>query len=267
MSFARNEDVLAIVTGATGGIGREICRRLAQDGFDIVAQYHKNVDAARALQNDISNQGRRCRIVQANLSTSSGVDEVCAAIDDELKYANGSSLKLLVNNAAKLLGPSFATATYEQFDQYFAVNTRAPFFLSQRVSERLSSGASIVNISSASAHLSSPGDIVYAMSKSAVESMTRNMAEAVSARSIRVNAIIPGFTDNGNPAFNDPVALDYMSGFSVLGGVSEPQHIAEAVLFLASDAAARTTGSVLDVSGGSTLGARGTRAHSVRDLL
>lgn len=258
---------LSMVTGATGGIGREICRRLAAAGHNLVAQFHADAEGAQELQEEVDALGRRCRTVAADLSDPAGIDAVCATVDDELLGSGSQGLKALVNNAAKLLGPSFDSATISEFDSYFAVNTRAPFFLAQRLVGTMIPGASIVNISSASAHFSSPGDIVYAMSKSAVESMTRNMAEAVAGRSIRVNAIIPGFTDNGNPAFNNPLALEYMSSFSVLGGVSTPGHIAEAVLFLVSDAASRTTGAVLDVSGGSILGARGVRAHSIRDVL
>lgn len=79
--------------------------------------------------------------------------------------------------------------------------------------------------------------------------------------------MVPGFTNNGHSAFTIPEAVRYMSSFAVLGGVASPTHVADAVVFLLSDTAARTTGSILDVSGGSMLGARGPRAHSVRDLL
>ena len=128
-------------------------------------------------------------------------------------------------------------------------------------------GGSIVNISSASAHFSSPGDIIYAMTKAALESFTRNVAEAVADRGIRANVVIPGFTDNGHPAFSDDRVRQYMSSFSVLGGVADPETVAEAVRFLISDRSRRTTGASIDVTGGSTLGARGSRGGSVKDLL
>jgi 3-oxoacyl-[acyl-carrier protein] reductase len=254
---------LLVVTGATGGIGQEICRRAAEAGYDVLAAFHTHASRAEELRREVAERGRRCRTVQADLGDPSGIDVVCAAVAEEAGRADAGGLRGLVNNAARLLGPSFDEATIADFDAYFAVNTRAAFFLSQRLSRLMPPGAGIVNISSANAHFSSPGDIVYAMSKAAIESMTRNMAEAIAGRGLRVNAVIPGFTDNGHPAFADPKVREYMSTFDV----ASPAHVADAVLFLLSDAAARTTGAVLDVSGGSTIGGRGSRAHSVRNLL
>lgn len=258
---------LAVITGATGGIGLEICRVLAGAGYDLVAQFHADIGGARRLEKEIATVGARCRTVAADLRDADGIDAVCVVVDEELRRPGVEGLLALINNAAKLLGPSFESATLADFDAYFAVNTRAPFFLAQQLLPKMVQGASIVNVSSASAHFSSPGDIVYAMSKAAIESMTKHMAEAIADRGVRVNAIVPGFTDNGHPAFHSDDAFAYMSSFSILGGVSKPRHVADAVHFLVSDASARTTGSILDVSGGSTLGARGKRVHSIRDML
>lgn len=266
MSDQRRPTPLLVVTGASGGIGREICRRAAAAGYDVVAQFHTDAASAAELRREVHHLGRACRAVQADLGDPAGIESLLAAVGDEVA-SRAVVLKGLVNNAARLLGPSFDEATIVDFDAYFAVNTRAAFFLSQRLSRTMAPGGAIVNISSANAHFSSPGDIVYAMSKAAVESMTRNMAEAIARRGLRVNAVIPGFTDNGHPAFADPAVREYMSSFAVLGDVASPVHVADAVLFLLSDAAARTTGAVLDVTGGSALGARGPRVHSVRELL
>lgn len=258
---------IAIVTGATGGIGAAICHRLNEDGHHIFAHYNHNLHAARQLQIQIVENGGECSLIRADLATNDGIRTIIDSVDEYLSINPTISLDILVNNAAKLLGPSFDEASPDDFDTYFAVNTKAPFFLAQGLSRRMRHRGAIVNISSASAHFSSPGDIVYAMSKSCLESLTRNMAEAVAGEGIRVNAVVPGFTDNGHPAFHDQAALAYMSKFSVLGGVSETRTIAEAVSFLASSKADRSTGMVLDVSGGSTLGARGHGHSSVKDLL
>ena len=162
----------------------------------------------------------------------------------------------LVNNAAMLVGPAFGTTTLNQFDEYFALNTRAPFFLGQRLSAHMVKGANIVNVSSVATKFSSPGDIVYAMSKATLEAMTFHAAEALAAHGIRINTLMPGFTDNGHEAFRNSKVRDFMSSFSALGGVADPTTIAEAVAFLVSSASARTTGAILDVSGGSALGRR-----------
>ena len=258
---------LAVVTGATGGIGGAAAVALARAGYAVLAHYGTRSDRAEELRGRIVAEGGRCHLVSSDLGTAGGIAPVGAAVDALLAQDPGLELRLLVNNAAKLLGPSFFDATPEAFDEYFAINTRAPLFLAQRLVRSMTAGGSIVNVSSASAHFSSPGDIVYAMSKAAVESLTRNLAEAVASRGIRVNAVIPGFTDNGHPAFGDEAVREYMSSFSVLGGVSDPETVADAIVFLASDAARRTTGALLDVTGGSTLGARGSRSHSVKHLL
>ncbi|HUG49499.1 MAG TPA: SDR family oxidoreductase [Terrimesophilobacter sp.] len=258
---------LAVVTGATGGIGTAICQRLHQDGFGILAQFHTNHAKAETIGQTIREDGGYFKTVSCDLGTPEGVCEVLSTAREVAEQSPGRKIHALVNNAAKLLGPAFDEATIDQFDEYFALNVRAPFFLSQGLSRLMSTGGSIVNISSAGAHFSSPGDIVYAMSKAALESLTRNMAEAIAARGLRVNSVVPGFTDNGHEAFRNVAALEYMSSFSVLGGVSDPSTVAEVVSFLVSDRASRTTGTAVDVSGGSTLGARKRTASSIRHVL
>lgn len=260
-------DSFAVVTGATGGLGREICRAAAIAGYVVVAHYHSNSVGADELVRQIQAIGGRAHCVQADLGTVEGIDALCVFTSDLLDQSLEASVGLLVNNAAILLGPSFGSANPAEFDRYMAVNTRAPFFLSQRLLSVMTPGSSIVNISSANVHFSSPGDIVYSMSKAALESFTRHVAEAAASCGVRVNTVVPGFTDNGHPAFADPTVRKYMSSFAVLGDVSAPKHVAEAVMFLASDAASRSTGITLDVSGGSLLAARGHPERSVKDLV
>lgn len=247
---------LAVVTGASGGIGRAVVRKLIADGFHVLAHYSQNERTAKRLQQEAAHLGGSVFLKRADLYDPEGIQVLVDAVREILNTHRTWRLGALVNNAAKLVGPSFEQATYDQFDDYFALNTRAPFFLTQLLSEQMDAGACIVNVSSAGAHFSSPEDIVYAMSKAAVESLTTNAAEALAPRGIRINAVIPGFTDNGHPVFSNQEVREYMSSFSILGGISDPATVAEAIAFLVSDRAARTTGSLLDVSGGSTLGAR-----------
>lgn len=258
---------LAVVTGATGGIGRAIARVLSADGYGVLAQYATNVAGAEALRAEITGGGGACWLVRADLGSRGGVAGVVEAVDEVLAAHPGLRVGALVNNAGKLLGPGFFQATPEAFEEYFALNVKAPFFLAQQVAARMSSGGSIVNLSSAAAHFSSPGDIVYAMSKAALESLTKNAAQALASEGIRINTVVPGFTDNGHDAFKIPQLREHMSSFAVLGGISEPGTVADAVAFLVSDRAARTTGATLDVSGGSTLGARPSSGLHVKDLI
>lgn len=254
---------LAVVTGATGGIGTQIVSTLVADGFFVVAHYRSNEGKAAEL---LERGDGRCEVVRADLSSEEGIATLVEAVRHR-SSSSGLRISALVNNAAKLLGPSFVDATPESFDEYVAINVKAPLFLTQSLSQEMQAGSSIVNISSASAHIASAGDIVYAMTKGALESLTRNMGEALASRGIRVNAVIPGFTDNGHPAFADDKALAYMSSLSALGGVAAPSAVADAVSFLVSDKSNRTTGATIDVTGGMTLHPRPHRQGSVRDLL
>lgn len=258
---------VVVVTGATGGIGRAICHTLSAEGYVIVAHYRNRHRTARELVRSMRERDRKCYLVAADFAEVDGVARVVAAVDNVLEQNSAYRLWGLVNNAARLLGPSFSEATEEEFDDYFAINLKAPFFLSQRLMARMSPGGGIVNISSASAHFSSPGDIVYSMTKASLESLTKNAAEPLASQGLRVNTIVPGFTDNGHEAFCDHDIRQYMSSFSVLGDVAAPETVAEAVSFLISGRSSRTTGAVLDVSGGSLLAARGSGAQSVATLL
>lgn len=259
-------DKLAVVTGATGGIGAQIVKTLAEDGFYVIAQYRQRREAAQALRSSVIGGSGRCDLIETDLVTTAGVEALVEAV--RLRAATtGLPVVALVNNAAKMLGPSFSEATPDSFDEFMSINTKAPFFLAQSLSADMPPGGSIVNISSASAHISSAGDIVYAMTKAALESLTKNMAEALAPRGIRVNAVVPGFTDNGHPAFEDPRTVAYMSSLSMLGGIAAPAAVADAVSFLVSAKSYRTTGAMLDVTGGMTLHPRPHRKASIQDLL
>lgn len=265
MTGTADDREVVVVTGASGGIGAAICSVLGAEGYEVIAQYRSREDRATELKSQLKAKSVVCHFVQADLASNDGVAEVARCVG-EVIGDDRRRLRGLINNAGVMLSPSFEETSPDVFDLHVAVNVKAPFFLAQRLSTMMQAGSSIVNISSASAHIASAGDIAYAMSKSAVESLTRNMAVALAPRGIRVNAVVPGFTDNGHAAFQNASALGYMGSLSPLGGVGSPQHVADAVAYLLSDKAARTTGALFDVTGGMTLHPRPARG-SVRELL
>ncbi|WP_053387836.1 SDR family NAD(P)-dependent oxidoreductase [Leucobacter japonicus] len=254
---------LALVTGASGGIGSRIAHALAAAGYTLLLQSRAEHSRLRDIERACTAAGVEAFTVRADLSRQSGV----VSVSDRARQlvSDGHELTLIVNNAAALLSPAFALTTPNDFDYFFATNVRAPFFLVQSLFPVMPRGASVVNVSSASAHFSSPGDTAYAMSKAALESFTVQAAETLAERGIRINTVVPGFTDNGYELFQNAEALAYMDTFAVLGGVAHPDDVAQAVVFLASPAARRITGTALDVTGGSTIGARRGHQKSVRE--
>lgn len=263
MTEQKSSRGLALVTGASGGIGSRIAHALAGAGYALLLHSRTQHPRLQDIEHACEAVDVESFTVQADLSTQAGV----VAVSDRAQQlvADGRELTLIVNNAAALLSPEFAQTTPNDFDYFFATNVRAPFFLVQSLVPVMPRGAAIVNVSSASAHFSSPGDTAYAMSKAALESFTMQAAETLAKRGIRINTVVPGFTDNGYELFQNAEALAYMDTFAVLGGVAHPDDVAQAVLFLASPAARRITGTALDVTGGSTIGARRGRQKSVRE--
>lgn len=255
---------IALVTGASGGIGAAICTALSDDGHVVVAQFASNRSRIDAVSDEVDARGGTCIPVQADLTAPRGQAVVIDAVTQQIATRPDAKLVALVNNAAIMQGPPLSAATPEAFDTFVNLNVKAPFFLIQALSNMMSAGASIVNISSASAHIASGGDPIYAMTKAATESLTRNLAIELGSRGIRVNGVIPGYTDNGNPLFSDDAARKYMGELSVLGDVATPSAVADAVRHLVSDRASRTTGSFIDVSAGMTLSPRRVGAAGVR---
>lgn len=243
---------IALVTGASGGIGSGIARALARDGYHVVVHYFRNRAGAERLCREISSAGGGCTAVDADLSRRSGPMRLVDEIDRMIATEPDSGLTVLVNNAAVLQGPSLAHATPAEFDRYLAVNVRAPFFLTQLAARRMVRGGSIVNISSAGAHFPSRSDTVYAISKAALEALSDQAAALLAERGIRVNTVIPGPTETGHPALAVPAVREHLSGIPALGGLGAPDDVAEAVSYLVSERARRSTGTRLDVSGGST---------------
>lgn len=261
-----NTQQSVVVTGATGGIGRATCLRLAQDGYNIIGQYASRSESAAAITNEIREAGRDATFIQADLTDIDQVASFVDVVSESATVDDTVHLTGLVNNAAKLVGPSFESASPSAFDDYFALNVKAPFFLAQGLAKLMCHGSSIINISSMSTRFSSGGDIIYAMSKSSLEALTFHAAEHLAKSGIRINTVLPGFTNNGHPVFADETVQAHMASYSVMGDIANPDEVAAAISFLMSDAASRTTGSVLDVSGGGALGARRT-GGSLTDLI
>lgn len=244
----------ALVTGASRNIGRAIAIRLAADGALVAVHWQSDQKAADETVATVEKNGGRAFAVQADLGSTGAIHQLFFDLEHGLKERTESSgLDILVNNAGVMGGVSPEDTTPEQFDRLVAVNARAPFFILQRASSDLNDGARVINISSGLTRVANPQEVAYAMTKGAVEQLTLHMAKHLAPRRITVNSVAPGITRNGNPVFDIPEVVDQMASLSAFDRVGEPEDIADAVAFLASDDARWITGSTLDASGGTLL--------------
>lgn len=250
--MARLDGKIALVTGAGRGIGRAIAMRLAAEGARVAVHYGSSADAARQTVEMIEAQGGSAFVIQARLGVPGDAAALWAAFN---LHADG--LDILVNNAGVLGGRvPFAEVDEALYDEVFAVNSRAPFFIVQHGLTRLRDGGRIVNVSTRFTHgARTPELMAYAMSKAAIDALTGALAKQLGPRGITVNAVGPGATatDMNAARLATPEGREAIASLSPLNRVAQPEDIADIVAFLASDDARWVTGQWIDASGGSLL--------------
>ncbi|MFD0682756.1 MULTISPECIES: SDR family oxidoreductase [unclassified Paenibacillus] len=247
---------VALVTGASRGIGRAIAQRLAQDGALVAVHYGKNREAAEETIRLIKQSGGSAFMIEADLSCTSGVHIIFEALDVALQErAVDSRLDILVNNAGGALMKTIEQTTEQAFDELAAVNVKAPFFLIQQALPRLRDGGSIINLSSAVTRIAIPDIPAYSMTKGAINTLTLTLAKLLGPRGITVNAVMPGFieTDMQADVLQNPEARKFGADFSIFGRWGQTQDVADIVAFLASSDSRWVTGQLIDASGGSHL--------------
>lgn len=250
----------ALVTGASRGMGRAVARRLAGDGALVAVHYRADDDAARKTIAMIEEAGGSAFPVRAELGVPGDVGTLMAGLAEGLA---GRPLDILVSNAAcgnldTLFAGSVDRVTAGQFDEVFAVNVKAPFFLVQAALPIMRDGGRIVLLSSPATRVAMPHQIAYAMSKGALEVMGRTLANSLGARGITVNTVVPGATDTGiNDSLADPGVRAAITGVTALGRIGQPADVADVVAFLASDDARWVTANTVDATGGLYLGPLG----------
>jgi NAD(P)-dependent dehydrogenase (short-subunit alcohol dehydrogenase family) len=243
----------ALVTGASRGIGRAIAERLAADGALVAVHYCSNETAAKETVAAIESAGGQAFAVRADLAETAELEGLFAALRDGLA---GRPLDILVNNAAFIdYSATIEGATPESFDRLFAVNVRAPLFVIQRALPLMPDGGRIVNVSSGVTWFATP-EVVYGMTKGALNVLTRSLAHTQGRRGITVNTVSPGITETDmNPWLTESAdASRTVAGITALGRHGQPADIADAVAFFASDDGRWVTGQTLEVNGGLLLG-------------
>src|SRR5688572_24569691 len=246
-------DKVALVTGASRGIGAATARLAAARGYRVVVNYLRNGDAADALVAEIGRQGGEAIAVQADVSVEADVHRLFRAIDDRF-----GQLDALVNNAGIVdRSRRVDEMTASRVTRMFAVNVTGPFLCAREAITRMSStqggrGGAIVNVSSGASRLGSPGEYVdYAASKGALDTFTIGLAKEVATEGIRVNAVLAGhiYTEL-HASGGEPDRVERVKAQVPMGRGGQPEEVARAILWLLSEEASYTTGALVDVAGG-----------------
>jgi NAD(P)-dependent dehydrogenase (short-subunit alcohol dehydrogenase family) len=233
----------ALVTGATSNIGRAIAEEFAAEGAH-VAVSGRNAQRGSEVVDGIRSRGGRAAFVQADLD---GSPEASRALAREAASLLGGRIDILVNNAGIYPGGGTPATDEKTFDQVYAVNVKAPFFLTAAIAPAMAQagGGTIINLGSWIARLGIPGAALYSSTKGATETLTRAWAAEFGPQGIRVNAISPGVVqEKAHPG-------EAMMNGTPAGRMGTPREIAHAAVYLASDESA-FHGIVLDVDGGRT---------------
>jgi NAD(P)-dependent dehydrogenase (short-subunit alcohol dehydrogenase family) len=248
---------IALVTGASRGIGRATATALANAGAHVLVQYGRSAQEAESLVSEIQTKGGRANAISVDLRIPDGT----ALIAKQVRSIVGDRLDVLVLNAGISKAARIADYTVEDFDNLFATNVRGPFFLVQQLLPILGEGSNVIVISSAVARtvvgkpgLDNPSILAYASTKGALETLVKNWAAILGPRGIRVNAVAPGVIDTDMSNFAKTEAgREATLGMQALKRIGKPEDVADVVVFLASDKARWITGASIPVDGGSKL--------------
>ncbi len=245
---------IAIVTGGSRGLGRDMALQLAARERDVILTYHSKEDEAQAVVAQIEAMGRKAVALQLDVSQSRTFDAFANQVKEALQATWGrDSFDFLVNNAGVGFYAPFAETTEEQFDQMVDIHFKGVFFLTQKLLPLMADGGRIINISSGLARFSYPGSSTYASMKGAVEVLSRYLAKELGSRGIAVNVVAPGAieTDFGGGHVRDNKELNQqIAGQTALGRVGQPDDIGGVVASLLSDEMRWINGQRIEVAGG-----------------
>jgi len=242
----QNNAKVALVTGASRGIGMAVAERLARDGFKLIINYSGDAAPAEALVRKLEDAGGRAFAVKADISDPSAVRKMFDAAE-----AAFGAIDVLVNNAGIMTLAPIADTDDASFDRHIAVNLKGTFNMLREAAKRLRAGGRIVNFSSTVVGMLMPTYGVYVATKAAVEGLTSVLAKELRGRNITVNAIAPGPTATDLFLKGKPQeVVDRMAKMAPLERLGQPSDIADVVSFLAGPDAAWVNGQVLRVNGG-----------------
>ncbi|KXI26895.1 SDR family oxidoreductase [Paraglaciecola hydrolytica] len=242
------QNKIAVVTGASRGIGKATAKLLASQGYAVCINYHSNKIAANGVVESILAQGGKVIAYQADVSCESQVVELFNFVDAQL-----GTITHLVNNVGILLPQSkLIDMDAQRINKILTTNVTSYFLCCREALKRMQKGAAIVNVSSGAARSGSPSEYIdYAASKGAIDTLTKGLSLEVAAQGIRVNGVRPGFIHTDIHADGgEPKRITRLSPHIPLQRGGTPEEVAQAIAWLLSDVASYVTGSTIDVSGG-----------------
>ena len=242
------EGKVAVVTGASRGIGRAIAEELAAEGAKVVVNYHANAAAAEDVVNAITARGGTAVAVQADVSHFAAADALIKTAIETY-----GAIDILVNNAGTTRDTLLLSMKEEEWDVVMTTNLKSVFNTCKAVTRpmvRRKQGGRIINISSVSGIVGQPGQTNYTASKAGIIGFSKSLAKELGSRNITVNVVAPGFVPTDLTAVMPADLVKQTLAFIPLGRWGEAQEIAHAVAFLASDKASYITGAVIQVDGG-----------------
>lgn len=248
---------IALVTGGSRGLGRNMSISLAKKGIDVVLTYNSNKQEADKVVAEIQSLGQKAAAFQLNTGDVRSFDDFFKRVTQHLKAQTYSTnFDFLVNNAGTALYAPFAETTEEQFDTAMNIHYKGVFFLTQKALPFINDGGRIINISSGLARFSIPGSSAYGSLKGAIEVLSRYLAKELGARGIAVNVVAPGAieTDFGGGRVRDDKEMNqHIASITALGRVGLPDDIGGVVAFLCTEEARWINGQRIEASGGMNL--------------
>ncbi|SFW59389.1 NAD(P)-dependent dehydrogenase, short-chain alcohol dehydrogenase family [Sinomicrobium oceani] len=249
-----NTQKIALITGGSRGLGKDMALRLAQNGVDIILTYNSNREKAEEVADEIRKLGQKAAIFPLNTADTGTFNKFFGQVSDHLEKETGRpNFDFLINNAGTALYAPFSETTEEQLDDMINIHFKGVFLLTQKALPFLNDGGRVINISSGLARFSLNGSSAYASMKGAIEVLTRYLAKELGPRKITANVVAPGAieTDFGGGHVRDNKEVnDNVAGATALGRVGLPEDIGGVVAFLCSPEARWINAQRIEISGG-----------------
>ncbi len=245
---------IALVTGGSRGLGKDMALNLAKKGIDVVLTYHTNKKAADEVMAKVQSMGQKAYAFQLDTRNINTFNDFFAKVASKLQAETGSpNFDFVINNAGTGIYKPFTETTEEDFDEMMQIHFKGVYFLTQKALPLLNDGGGIINISSGLARFSFPGSSAYGAMKGAVEVFTRYLAKELGSRGITANVVAPGAiaTDFGGGTNRDNEhKRTIVANNTALGRVGEPEDIGAIVSFLCTEDARWINGQRIEAAGG-----------------